>query len=43
MVIEQVVERWHRFVTGGPLGDLDGLLADDVVFLLADRPHAAAR
>ena len=32
MVIEQVVERWHRFVTGGSPGELDGLLADDVVF-----------
>jgi hypothetical protein len=32
VVIEQVVERWHRFVTGGSPGELDGLLADDVVF-----------
>ena len=30
MVIEQVVERWHRFVTGGSPGELDGLFADDV-------------
>jgi hypothetical protein len=27
-VIEQVIERWHRVVTG----ELYGLLADDVVF-----------
>jgi len=32
VVIEQVVERWHRFVTGESPGELDGLLADDVVF-----------
>jgi hypothetical protein len=31
-VIEQVVERWHRFVTGESPEELDGLLADDVVF-----------
>jgi hypothetical protein len=31
-VIGQVVERWHRFVTGASPGELDGLLADDVVF-----------
>lgn len=30
MVIEQVGERWHRFVTGGFPGELDGLFADDV-------------
>ena len=31
-MIEQVVERWHRFVTGGSPGELDELLADDVLF-----------
>jgi hypothetical protein len=30
VVIEQVGERWHRFVTGGSPGELDGLFADDV-------------
>jgi hypothetical protein len=31
-MIEQVVERWHRFVTGNLSEGLDTLLADDVVF-----------
>ena len=31
-MIEQVVERWHRFVTGNQSEGLDNLLADDVVF-----------
>jgi hypothetical protein len=31
-MIEQVVERWHRFVTGETSEGLDDLLADDVVF-----------
>jgi hypothetical protein len=31
-MIEEVVERWHRFVTGNLSEGLDTLLADDVVF-----------
>jgi hypothetical protein len=31
-MIEQVVERWHRFITGNSSEGLDTLLADDVVF-----------
>jgi len=31
-MIEQVVERWHRFITGNLSEGLDTLLADDVVF-----------
>jgi hypothetical protein len=31
-MIEQVVERWQRFLTGELPEGLDGLLADDVVF-----------
>ena len=31
-MIEQVVERWHRFITGSLSEGLDNLLADDVVF-----------
>ena len=31
-MIEQVVERWHRFITGTLSEGLDTLLADDVVF-----------
>ena len=31
-MIEQVVERWHRFITGNLPEGLDTLLADDVVF-----------
>jgi hypothetical protein len=31
-MIEQVVERWHRFVTGKSSDGLDTLLADEVVF-----------
>jgi hypothetical protein len=31
-VIEQVVARWHRFITGESPNELEGLLADDVVF-----------
>ena len=31
-VIEDVVARWHRFLTGDLPGGLDELLADDVVF-----------
>jgi hypothetical protein len=31
-VIEQVVERWERFLAGDLPGGLDELLADDVVF-----------
>ena len=33
-MIEDVVERWHRFITGNLPGGLDDLLADDVVVLL---------
>jgi hypothetical protein len=32
MMIEAVVERWHRFMRGESPGALDELLADDVVF-----------
>jgi len=32
MMIEQVVETWHRFITGKSPEGLDSLLADDVVF-----------
>ncbi|WP_211261637.1 nuclear transport factor 2 family protein [Pseudonocardia acaciae] len=32
MTIEQTIERWHRYVRGEPGGDIDALLADDVVF-----------
>ena len=31
-MIEQVVERWHRFIAGNSSEDLDTLLADEVVF-----------
>jgi hypothetical protein len=31
-LIEQVVARWHRFITGESPNELEGLLADDVVF-----------
>jgi hypothetical protein len=31
-VIEQVIEMWHRVVAGEFPRELDGLLADDVVF-----------
>ena len=31
-MIEQVVERWHRFIAGNLSDALDTLLADDVVF-----------
>ena len=31
-MIEQVVERWHRFITGNLSEGLETLLADDVVF-----------
>jgi hypothetical protein len=31
-MIEEVVERWHRFIMGTLPGGLDDLLADDVVF-----------
>src|SRR5579864_2322491 len=31
-MIEQVVDRWHRSITGDLPGGLDDLLADDVVF-----------
>ena len=31
-MIEQVVETWHRFITGKSPEGLDSLLADDVVF-----------
>jgi len=31
-MIEEVVERWHRFIAGNPSEGLDALLADDVVF-----------
>jgi hypothetical protein len=31
-VIEQVLNRWHQFVTGGSLEDLRTLLSDEVVF-----------
>jgi len=31
-MIEQVVERWHGFITGNSSEGLDTLLADDVVF-----------
>jgi len=31
-MIEQVVERWHRFITGTLSEGLETLLADDVVF-----------
>jgi hypothetical protein len=31
-VIEQVVARWHRFITGEAPDELEELLADDVVF-----------
>jgi len=31
-MIEQVVERWHRFIAGNLSEGLDTLLADDVVF-----------
>jgi hypothetical protein len=31
-MIEQLVERWHRFITGDLSEGLDILLADDVVF-----------
>ena len=31
-MIEQVVERWHRFITGNLPDGLGTLLADDVVF-----------
>jgi hypothetical protein len=31
-MIEQTVERWHRFLAGDLPGGLDELLADDVVF-----------
>ena len=31
-MIEQVIEKWHRFMRGDLPGGLDELLADDVVF-----------
>ena len=31
-MIEDVVERWHRYMRGDLRGGLDGLLADEVVF-----------
>lgn len=31
-MIEQVVERWHRFLAGESSEGLNGLLSDDVVF-----------
>jgi hypothetical protein len=31
-VIEDVIERWHRYLVGDLPGGLDGLLAEDVVF-----------
>jgi hypothetical protein len=31
-VIDDVIERWHRFIGGKPPDGLDALLADDVVF-----------
>ncbi|SOC49613.1 SnoaL-like domain-containing protein [Blastococcus aggregatus] len=31
-VIDDVIARWHRYMTGELPGGLDGLLADDVVF-----------
>ena len=31
-MIEQVVERWHRFIAGNSSEGLDTLLADEVVF-----------
>jgi len=31
-MIEEVVEKWHRFITGNLSEGLDTLLADDVVF-----------
>ena len=31
-MIEQVVARWHRYMSGDLAGGLDELLADDVVF-----------
>ena len=32
MMIEDVVERWHRHLRGDLPGGLDGLLDDDVIF-----------
>jgi hypothetical protein len=32
-VIDDVIARWHRYMAGDLPGGLDGLLADDVVFL----------
>ncbi len=31
-MIDDVIARWHRYMEGGSPGDLDELLADDVVF-----------
>ena len=32
-MIDDVIARWHRYLEGELPGGLDGLLAEDVVFL----------